>query len=185
MKYFNETFIKECQSADRKAQKELFEQLYSPMFRICSRYVVQHPDAEDCMMRGFMKAFQNLERFRYEGEHSLFTWVRRIMVNESLMFLRQRHNFLLSLDEQLNAVSLPAEALQQIDAEELNHMILQLPTGYRTVFNLNAVEGYDHKTIAGLLGISESTSRTQLAKAKTKLKYMLEQTSISNEKFRK
>src|SRR6185369_2042299 len=100
MKHFNEHFLKDCLRADRKSQKHLFEQLYGPMFRICSRYVIRHADAEDCMMKGFMKVFQNLERFRYEGEHSLYIWVRKIMVNESLMFLRQRHNFLLSLDEE-------------------------------------------------------------------------------------
>ena len=181
MKHFNEAFIKDCRNADRKAQKQLFEQLHVPMFRTCNRYVEQHADAEDCMMRGFMKVFQSLERFRFEGEHSLYVWVRRIMVNESLMFLRQRHNFLLSLDEQLNDVSLPPEVLQQMDAEDLNTMIMKLPTGYRTVFNLNVVEGYDHKTIAGMLGITESTSRTQLAKAKIKLKYLLDQSTIANE----
>jgi RNA polymerase sigma factor (sigma-70 family) len=181
MKHFDETFIKNCRNADRKAQKQLFEQLYAPMFRVCLRYIGQYADAEDCMMRGFMKIFQNLDRFKYEGEHSLFTWTRKIMVNESLMFLRQRHNFLLSLEEQLIEVSLPAEAWQRLEAEDLNQMIMGLPTGYRTVFNLHVVEGYEHKAIAKMLGITESTSRTQLAKAKTKLKFLLEKNELSNE----
>ncbi|MCW3083308.1 MAG: polymerase sigma-70 factor [Bacteroidetes bacterium] len=90
MKLFSETFINDCHKADKKAQKQLFEQLYAPMFRICMRYVGREADAEDCLMRGFMKVFQNLDRFNYENEHSLFVWTRRIMVNESLMFLRQR-----------------------------------------------------------------------------------------------
>ncbi len=177
MKLFSESFINDCRKADKKAQKLLFEQLYAPMFRICMRYVGRETDAEDCLMRGFMKMFQNLDRFIYENEHSLFVWTRRIMVNESLMFLRQRTNFMLAIDEEVENIPLPAEIIQQLDAEEVYGLILKLPAGYRTVFNLNVVEGYDHKTIAEMLGTTESTSRTQLAKAKNKLRKMLEQTT--------
>ena len=99
MKYFSETFINDCRKEDRKAQKQLFEQLYAHLFRVCMRYVNRETDAEDCLMRGFMKVFQNLGRFKYEGDHSLFAWIRQIMVNESLMFLRQRNNFILIVDE--------------------------------------------------------------------------------------
>ena len=95
------------------------------------------------------------------------------MVNESLMFIRQKHNFLLSIEDQFTDVSIEAEVISEIEAEELNSMILSLPTGYRTVFNLNVVEGYEHKEIAAMLGITESTSRTQLAKAKARLKLLL------------
>ncbi len=182
MKHFTEDFIDECRRGNAKSQKHLFEQLYAPMFRICLRYTGQHADAEDCMMKGFMKVFQNIGRFNYEGEASLFIWARKIMVNESLMFIRQKHSFLLSIEEQYSDVSMPAEAIINYNAEELNNMVLSLPLGYRTVFNLNVVEGYDHKEIAGILGISESTSRTQLAKAKGRLKKMIQQNSTLNER---
>jgi RNA polymerase sigma factor (sigma-70 family) len=185
MKYFNETFINECRKAERKAQQQLFEQLYPSMFRVCMRYVNRDADAEDCLMRGFMKVFQNLEKFKYEGEHSLFAWIRKIMVNESLMFLRQRNNFILTVDEEVADVSFEAETIQRMDAEELYCLILKLPTGYRTVFNLNAVEGYDHKEIAKMLKISESTSRTQLAKAKNKLKVLVGQNAMNYERQQK
>jgi RNA polymerase sigma factor (sigma-70 family) len=178
MKYFNEDFIKKCSKQDRKSQKQLFEQLYAPMYRVCLRYINQQADAEDCLMRGFMKVFQNLEKFRYEGEHSLFAWVQRIMINESLMFLRQRHNFVLSMEEKHNTVSLPEDVYHQLGAEDLYNIILQLPTGYRTVFNLNVVEGYNHSEIAEMLGVTESTSRTQLAKARNKLRILIEQTNL-------
>ena len=181
MRHFTHDFIEGCRKGDPKKQKQLFEELYAPMFRVCHRYTGQHADAEDCLMKGFMKAFQNIHKFRFENESSLFVWIRKIMVNESLMFIRQKHNFLLSIEDQFADVSIPAEVVRDIDAEELNSLILSLPTGYRTVFNLNVVEGYDHREIAGMLGITESTSRTQLAKAKSRLKILLQQNDLSNE----
>ncbi len=107
------------------------------------------------------------------------------MVNESLMFIRQKHNFNLSLDEQVVEAALPASIIEKMNAEEINSLILLLPTGYRTVFNLNVVEGLDHKTIASMLGISENTSRTQLAKARTKLKSLIEQNNFYHEQVRR
>ncbi|MEO8150249.1 MAG: sigma-70 family RNA polymerase sigma factor [Bacteroidia bacterium] len=176
MKNFDRQFIQQCNNGDRKAQKQLFEMLYAPMFRVCMRYVAQQADAEDCLMRGFMKVFQNLARFNYEGDHSLFVWIRKIMVNEALMFIRQRNNLMFIIDDEGADIPLPAEIINAMEAEELNQHIMQLPAGYRTVFNLNVVEGYDHKEIAVMLGITESTSRTQLAKAKNKLRILITQT---------
>jgi RNA polymerase sigma factor (sigma-70 family) len=185
MKHYEETFIKQIRSGDRKAQKQLFEELYSWMFRVVYRYTVKTADAEDCVMKGFMKVFQNLDKFKYEGIHSLFVWVRKIMVNEALMFLRQNHNFMLSLESTYVEVPVQNEALHKINAEELNDMIMSLPTGYRTVFNLHVVEGHEHKDISAMLGISENTSRTQLAKAKQKLRTMLEQKEVTNGRYGK
>ncbi|MBK6987441.1 MAG: sigma-70 family RNA polymerase sigma factor [Bacteroidetes bacterium] len=149
------------------------------MFRICMRYVSQHADAEDCLMLGFMKVFQNISKFNYTGDHSLFIWIRKIVVNESLMLIRQKQNLMFVVDDQSMDVPMQAEIINAIEAEELNYHIMKLPTGYRTVFNLNVIEGYDHKEIASLLNISEVTSRTQLAKAKSKLRVMISQTTKS------
>ena len=175
MKHYSFEFIQECERGGKQAQKKLFETLYAPMFRVCLRYVNQNADAEDCLMRGFLKMFQNLSTFRFEGEHSLFVWVRRIMVNEALMFLRKKHNFLISIDSEVEDIAIPNEIIQQIEAEDLIRKISSLPTGYRTVFNLFVIEGYLHQEIAEMLGISENTSRTQLSKARIKLKKMLEE----------
>lgn len=183
MKQYNEEFIKECCRGDRKAQKRLFDELYSPMYRVVYRYVNKQSEAEDCVMKGFMKVFLNLPRFGYQGEQSLFVWTRRIMVNEALMFLRRNHNFTLSLESNYQEIPVESEVLARMDAEALNDLILSLPAGYRTVFNLYVVEGYDHKEIAQALGISEATSRTQLAKARNKLRIMLEQKEVANGKF--
>ncbi len=182
MNHFNESFVKDCCQGDKMAQKRLFEELYAPMFRVCLRYVNHIAEAEDSLMKGFMKVFQNIEGFKYKGEHSLFVWTRRIMVNESLMFLRQQNNFMLTLDETIHDIPADNEILGKMNAEELNTLIMKLPTGYRTVFNLYVAEGYEHKEIAKMLGISENTSRTQLAKARNKLQIMLKQQEVSFEK---
>lgn len=183
MKHYNEIFIKHCCQGNKKVQKQLFEELYAPLFRIVYRYISQQAEAEDCLMRGFMKAFQNLDKFRYKGDHSLFIWIRKIMVNESLMVLRQKHNFMLSLETNYRDVPIQNEVLNKMDAEELNALIMRLPTGYRTVFNMYVVEGYEHSEISEMLGISDSTSRTQLAKAKNKLRTMLNQNDVADGKY--
>ena len=170
MKLFDEPFINSCKKGDSKTQKLLFEQLYAQMFRVCLRYISINADAEDCMMNGFMKVFQNIEKFKYENEQSLFFWARKIMVNEALMYLRKQHNFLLQLEENLPDSVIEPTVIQKINTEDLYQIIMLLPTGYRTVFNLFVVEGYEHKEIASMLGITESTSKTQLLKAKNKLK---------------
>ena len=143
------------------------------MFRVCLRYLSQHADAEDCLMLGFMKVYKNISSFKHTGDHSLFMWIRQIMVNESLMFIRQRQNLMFVVGEELADLPKDAEIFATIEAEELNYHIMNLPSGYRTVFNLNVIEGYNHKEIASILNISEVTSRTQLAKAKSKLRTMI------------
>jgi RNA polymerase sigma factor (sigma-70 family) len=181
MQPYTNSFIKECCKGNKAYQKQLFESLYNSMFRLCTRYVKQYADAEDCMMKGFMKMFQHMDGFVYEDENSFERWVKQIMVNECLMFLRKKHKALLFPEESLPQVPINAEILMQLDAEALNSLILQLPMGYRTVFNLYVVEGYDHREIASMLNINENTSRSQLMKAKSKLKAMVEQKTMSYE----
>ena len=179
MTTFDENFVLQCKSGDKKAQKMLFERMYAPMFRVCMRYLSQHADAEDCLMLGFMKVFKNIELFQFNGETSLSVWIRKIMVNEALMFIRQKKNLMFVVEETTTDVPMEAEIINSMEAEELNYHIMRLPSGYRTVFNLNVIEGYDHKEIASLLNISEVTSRSQLAKAKRKLRIMISQTTSS------
>lgn len=163
---------------DAATQKLVFQQLYKPMFRICQRYLARIDEAEDCVMKGFLKAFNQLQSFTYEHENSFMFWLKRIMVNESLMALRKQHNLSLASIDEASEVAFEDGLLQQIDAEYLLDAIAKLPTGYRTVLNLFVIEGYSHKEIGKLLSISESTSKTQLAKAKQKL-----QVSLTKEKM--
>jgi len=156
-------------------QKLVFEGLFSTMFRLCQRYLVRMDEAEDCVMKGFMKAFNQVNGFVYEHERSFTFWLKRIMVNEALMALRKQNNLALVAIEDASDVTLEDSLLQQIEAKYLYEAITKLPVGYRTVLNLFVVEGYSHQEIAQTLGITESTSKTQLAKAKLKLKVLLTQ----------
>jgi len=172
-------FIKKCKNGERAAQKLLFEKLYAPMYRVCFRYIGKQADAEDCLMKAFMKCFQHINQFEWKDDKSFFYWIKKIMVNESLMTLRKQSN--LSLVPQEDLLYLPDEnnVLSDLSAEELYALILKLPTGYRTVFNMYVVEGFAHAEIAEMLNITESTSRTQLAKARKSLQLMLEKMNVS------
>ena len=179
MKLYDKEFVKRLTKADKTAQKQLFEQLYAPMFRICYRYIAHRHEAEDCTMKGFLKVFQQVGKFEYENPESLFWWVRKIMVNESLMTLRKKHNLYLVPQEEVTDVGIEAHVWSTLHAEDINKMVMQLPAGYRTVFCLHVIEGYGHKEIAEMLGIAESTSKTQLINAKARLKKILTQMNLS------
>jgi RNA polymerase sigma-70 factor (ECF subfamily) len=165
--------IKGCQRGRGAAQEKLFTHYSDRMFRLCCRYIKLQEDAEDVVIRAFNKVFESISKFRHEGEGSLEAWIRKIVVNESLMWLRKRHNFNMieSIEDTLPQVDL--SALGELDATEIYELIAQLPTGYRTVFNLFIIEGYNHEEIAAMLNINEGTSRSQLFKAKNLLKKAL------------
>lgn len=171
---FSQEFTSRCIKADQKAQKELFEKLYASMYRVCLRYVGRQLEAEDCVMRGFMKAFQKLSAFEWQHENSLFGWVRRIMVNEALMEIRRNNPLLIVQSEDLPEEIVEENAIDQLSAEELFKLVTELPAGYRTVFNLYVVEGFSHQEIAQTLHITESTSKSQLLKARARLKIMVQ-----------
>ena len=173
MKIVTHQQIELCRKWNHIAQKQVFEILYPPMFRIVQRYLVNITQAEDCVMRGMMKVFQQMDLFKFQGEHSLYLWSRRIIINEALMDLRKRNNIYLLTEEDFIELPDSTELLNEIDAEEILHLIIGLPVGYRTVFNLYVIEEFSHKEIAQMLGINESTSKTQYRKAKIKLKEML------------
>jgi RNA polymerase sigma-70 factor (ECF subfamily) len=179
MKYFSEAQILLLKQDNRQQQKQTFEALYAPLFRVCLRYLGNREEAEDCLLQGFMKGFQMMHKFEYRTESSLFWWMRQIMINECLMVLRKRHNFHLTLDEEVYLVAEDPLVWEKLAADDLQNMVMRLSTGYRTVFNLFVVEGFEHKEIAELLGISEGTSKSQLAKAKGKLRQLLEQMQYS------
>jgi len=165
--------VKNCQQANRKGQQELYSLYADKLYRIAFRYIKSQVDAEDVLITAFTKLFKNIQSFHYQGDGSLEAWMRKIVVNESLMWLRRRHNFNLteSLDETLPEPDLTQ--FSQLEADDIYKMISTLPTGYRTIFNLTVIEGYNHQEISKMLSITESTSRTQLFKAKALLKKML------------
>lgn len=167
--------VKACLANDRAAQKELFDQFSGQMMAVCLRYAGNPNDAADMMQEGFIKVFEKLGQ--YKGEGALGAWMRRIMVNSALIHIRKekRHAFHDSIDEAYGLVGDDFNVLNELAAQEIIALVAALPTGYRTVFNLYAIEGYSHKEIAEKLEISESTSKTQFHKAKIQLRAQLKE----------
>lgn len=167
--------VRKCQKGSKQAQHALFETYADRFYRLMLRYVRTQEDAEDLIMVAFVKIYGHIDGFVLKDHGGLEAWMRKIMVNEALMFLRKKHN--LNLTESLDVLNPDHDkmAWQQLEPEDLYNMIVELPAGYRTVFNLFVIEGYDHGEIARLLGISENTSRSQLFKAKQLLKRKIEQ----------
>ena len=165
--------IKEARHGSTAAQKYLFDQLSDKMLLLCRRYVKNREDAEEILLDGFYKFFKTLPAFNYHGEPALNAWLKKIMVNECLMYLRKENSFVLIAETEAEELPVHQDMLDALQAEEICKMIVQLPVGYRTVFNLYAIEGLSHKEIATQLGISEGTSKSQLSKAKQLLQKML------------
>lgn len=174
--------IKEAKQGSAAAQKCLFNQLAEKMLMICRRYVKSNEDAEELMLDGFYKFFKKLSSFNYQGDAALYVWLKKIMINECLMFLRKKNVFNIVTEATAEEISLQEEALDNLSAGEIFKMIVQLPVGYRTVFNLYVIEGIPHKEIGALLNISEGTSKSQLSKAKVLLQKMLLQNDMDYDK---
>ena len=165
-----DALITGCLNQDPQAQRRVYERLSPKMYAVCLRYVRDADDAQDILLKSFMKAFEHIKKFRQEG--SFEGWVRRIVVNEALMFLRKHQTMQVAVDlEEATALSTPPST--NLEADDLLHLVQQLPLGYRTVFNLYSVEGYSHAEISEQLGISEGTSKSQLSRAKEMLRSMI------------
>jgi RNA polymerase sigma-70 factor (ECF subfamily) len=159
--------VNRCIDSDRHAQEFLFNQHYNDLYLIAMRYLSDHHDAEDVIILSFTRVFKNLKKFTYNGPGSLGKWVRTILINEAIRSLKKRQMIEFNDDiRHLDSQHSDANGLQQMQASDIIRMIEKLPTGYRTVFNLFVVEGYSHREIAEMLGISENTSKTQLKKAR-------------------
>ena len=165
--------IKEAKQGSMAAQQRLFDQLSGKMLMVCRRYVKSGEDAEERLLDGFYKFFKNLSSFSYQGDAALHGWLKKIMINECLIQLRKKNTFSIVSESAATELELEEDALDHLSAVEIFNLVVQLPVGYRTVFNLYVIEGMGHKEIAGLLGISEGTSKSQLSKAKSLLQKML------------
>lgn len=145
------------------------------MFPVCLRYVSDRSLAEDIMQDGFITLFTKLGS--YKGDGSFEGWARRIFVTTALMALRKKDALKMSdeLDSVRGMKTDTYSQIQNLGYKELMKLIMSLPTGFRTVFNLYAVEGYSHKEIADMLGITETTSRTQLSRARIWLQKKIEE----------
>jgi RNA polymerase sigma-70 factor (ECF subfamily) len=170
--------VRKCVKGDRKAQQELYKHFYSKMMGVCYRYSNNTEDAKDLLQDGFVKVFNNLKKYNFNG--SLEGWIRRIMVNTAIDHFRKNKNvFLVNDDEgyilENSKVESANTIYSQFGVSDIMEAIQSLTPAYKAVFNLNVIEGYPHKDIAKKLNISEGTSKSNLAKAKMKLRTILEQ----------
>ena len=140
--------IKEARQGSSAAQKVLFDEMADKMLIVCRRYIKAPEDAEEVLLDGFYKFFKNLTSFTYKSDAALYGWMKKIMVNECLMFLRKKNVFTMAAESEVDEIPLNEEALNNLSAEEIFNLIVQLPLGYRTVFNLYEIEGFGHKEIA-------------------------------------
>ena len=163
---FDSQLIDACKKGDRASQKILFDRLAPRMFPLCIRYVKDRSLAEDILQDGFITLFTRIDTYKADG--SFEGWARRIFVTTALMYLRKKDALKMS-DELDTARGMKAETvsqMQNIGYKELMELVMTLPAGFRTVFNMYAIEGYSHKEIAQMLGITETTSRTQFSRAR-------------------
>ena len=171
----DDRLVKECLKANPVAQRLLYDRFAATMLAVCYRYTKSVADAEDVLQEGFVKAFKNLHQYKAEGE--LGGWIRRIMVTTAINYLKKNSRYNADLvfgEDHLHAVSTQQPSVN-LEAKELADLIRQLPSGYQTVFNLYAVEGYNHVEIGKMLGVQESTSRSQYARARALLIQWIEQ----------
>ncbi|MBL4594857.1 MAG: sigma-70 family RNA polymerase sigma factor [Flavobacteriales bacterium] len=173
--------VKKCVKGDRKAQQELYKIFYGKMMGVCYRYTNNSEDAKDILQDGFVKVYSNLKKYNFKG--SLEGWIRRIMVNTAIDHLRKNKNVYLVGDEddyilENSKVESADSIYSQFGESVIMEAIQSLSPAYKTVFNLNVIEGYQHKEIAEKLGISEGTSKSNLAKAKQNLRKLLKEKEI-------
>jgi len=167
--------IQGCIQKDRMAQRALYDRYASVMYGVCKRYCKRKEDAEDVLVNGLFKAMNNIHQ--YNGGGSFEGWIRRIVVNEALMFLRKRQNITVEIEDfHMNNVK-NKTIVDELAAQDILDLLDQLPTGYRTVFNMYVLDGMKHREIAEALSISINTSKSQLILAKRRMKELLIQRS--------
>lgn len=161
-----EQLIEGCRKGDRLAQKELYDSYSRKMMGVCLRYASDRETARDLLQDGFVKIYTSIASFT--GLGSFEGWMRKVFVNCALEYLRKSDVLrdAANLDNTAELVQPDSSVISNMSAAELMNMVHELPTGFRTVFNLFAVEGYSHKEISEMLDITESTSRSQFTRAK-------------------
>jgi RNA polymerase sigma factor (sigma-70 family) len=165
----HDQLIQGCLQQHRASQKQLYSEFAEQMLGVCYRYTKSLTDAEDVMQEGFVKVFKNLQQYKGDGE--LGAWIRRIMVNTALNYLKRNSKYQgdLSFDNVTMHPVADDDPQMLLDTKELVNLLRQLPAGYQLIFNLHAIEGYTHVEAGKLLGISETTSRSQYSRARALL----------------
>lgn len=167
--------IDRCRMGDQDAHFRLYKLYSRAMYNVGYRITGNQEDAEDVLQEAFVSAFKNLESYR--GDATFGAWMKRIVVNKSINIIKKRRENIITQEEQLDIPAEVTEAdyMPELSVDKVRKCIEMLPDGYRTVLSLYLLEGYDHEEIAGIMGITESTSKSQLNRAKGKLKELLTQ----------
>ena len=174
MKMNDEQLVKKCLEKDSLAQKQLFDSFSRKMMGVCLRYTKDAEEAQDVLQIGFVKVFEKLHLFNSEG--SLEGWIRKVVINCALDQIRKNKKFENNVDLDLVDYQLPSEnenVLGQLSVNDLLKIIQQMPPGFRTVFNMYAIEGYTHQEIADQLNISINTSKSQYSRARVYLQKII------------
>lgn len=169
--------VKRLQDGEKGAAREFYSLYADYLAGVCSRYIVDEDDQKDVFQDALVHILSHIGDFQYRGAGSLPAWATRVVVNQSLKFLRtnQRHEFAPLCDDIADEPETDDPPISDVPPDAIHEMVSRLPTGYRTVFNLYVFEDHSHKEIARLLGISERTSASQLHRAKNLLAKMIQQ----------
>lgn len=179
-----DALVTRCLSGDRKAQFEVYRMYNKAMYNVCMRIVGDADEAKDVLQEAFVSAFRHLASFKRESTFG--AWLKRIVINASVQHVKRKRADFVQLNPRIHgrieeeesvpaAAGLASDDETSYDVRRVQKCIAQLPEGYRTVLTLYLIEGYDHAEIGDILGISESTSKTQFLRAKNKLKQLLTQ----------
>lgn len=169
-----EELIKLCKKGDSKAMNTLYEYYVPKMRGLCFRYVRTVFEVDDVLQEAFVKVFMKLGKYDFKG--SFEGWIRRIVINTAINYYHSNQSFFdqVQIDEVIEKDSGVVEVLEKLSIEDLYALISKLPSGYRFIFNMYAIDGYSHKEIAEILEITESTSRSQYTRARKHLINLLE-----------
>ena len=166
--------VEECKKGGYKAQFELYQLYSKAMYNICLRMVKNEMDAEDLLQNSFIDVFTKLDSFRFQS--SIGAWIKRIVVNNCINFLKKKRLFFEEIDERTGNIEENDEDISQdqhLTVGAIKRAVFKLPDGYRVVFSLYLMEGYDHQEIADILNISVATSKSQFSRAKKKIRELM------------
>ena len=173
-----EEIIAGCKKKERKAQKALFDRYHRGLLGVCQRYCRDKNEAEEVLLDGFMQIFKKIKTLK--DDKTLEAWMRRVIVNKAIDQFRKNKTKAdeRSIEDMNTEISVDMDQLSSLSEKDILQTVQKLPNGYRMIFNLYAIEGYNHKEIGKKLGISESTSKTQLLRARKALIAMLEHENL-------
>ena len=169
------SLIYECKNGNRKMQKLLYDQYAANMFTMCFGYTNNKEDAQDILQEGFIKVFRNLHNFR--GDGSFEGWIRKIIKHTALTYLRDNKKHIHQSCFNIYVEDKTSSALDKLAEKDIVKTVTALPSGYRKVFLMHIVEGYNHREIAGILGCSEGTSKSQFYRSRIRIQKILKKTA--------